>query len=85
MKVKLPILFNKETDNTLIELGVKSEEECIPETRDMIFLNIDALSPYFYNDNEFTCIHTSNQNFICPMLMNEVLNSFEKTDVGGEN
>lgn len=70
--VKLPVLFLTGNDLQLTELGIKQDEDCIPEIRTVLFYEITALSPYFYDDNEYTCIYTANQNFICPLKINEV-------------
>lgn len=71
-KTKLPILFLSGNDLQLTELGIKDDEDCIPEIRDVVFYKITALSPYFYGEYEYTCVHTANQNFICPKIIGEV-------------
>lgn len=64
--IKLPVLFLNGNDLQLTELGVKSEDDCIPEIKMVLFYNIDAISPYTHQGNSYTCIHTAAQDFICP-------------------
>lgn len=78
MSVKLPILFYREDDNHLVDLGIKNEDEIGSEERIMIFYNIEALSPFLNDDIWMTCIHCSGQIFICPMHISEVFKRFEK-------
>jgi len=70
--IKLPVLFLNGNDLKLTELGVKSEEECVPEVRQVLFYRIDAISPHTQDGKGCTCIHTAAQDFICPMPINEV-------------
>jgi hypothetical protein len=70
--IKLPVLFLTGNDLQLTELGIKQDEDCEPEIRTVLFYQITALSPYFTDDNEYTCIHSANQNFICPKQIKEV-------------
>lgn len=70
--ISLPVLFLNGSDLQLTELGVKSEDDCVPEIKTVLFYNIDALSPYTHNGNAYTCIHTAAQDFICPKPINQV-------------
>lgn len=70
--ISLPVLFLNGTDLRLTELGVKLEEECVPEVRNVLFYRIDAASPHIHDGKECTCIHTAAQDFICPMSLKEV-------------
>jgi hypothetical protein len=70
--IKLPVLFLNGNDIQLTELGVKSEDECVPEVRTVLFYRIDAVSPHTHDGQECTCIHTAAQDFICPMPLKEV-------------
>lgn len=70
--IHLPILFLSDTDQQLVALGITTDDDCPPEVRQMTFYRIDALSPYYYDDKEYTCIHTASQSFICPKEIGEV-------------
>ena len=70
--ISLPVLFLNGSDLQLTELGVKSEDECIPEIKQVLFYHIDAASPHTHDGQECTCIHTASQDFICPMSLEEV-------------
>lgn len=70
--VKLPVLFLSGTDMKLTELGVKLEDECVPEVRTVLFYRIDAVSPHMMDGIQCSCIHTAAQDFICPMPLDEV-------------
>lgn len=70
--IKLPVLFLSGNDLQLTELGIKQDEDCEPEIRTVIFYSIAALSPYYFDDKTYTCIHTAAQNFICPMIIDDV-------------
>ena len=70
--IKLPVLFLSGSDLQLTELGIKQDEDCDPEIRIVLFYQIVAISPYLSDNNEYTCIHTANQNFICPKKISEV-------------
>jgi len=70
--ISLPVLFLNGSDLQLTELGVKSEDECIPEVKQVLFYRIDAASPHIHDGQECTCIHTAAQDFICPMPLKEV-------------
>jgi len=70
--IYLPVLFLNGSDLQLTELGVKLEEECVPEVREVLFFHIDAASPHIHDGQECTCIHTAAQDFICPMPLKEV-------------
>lgn len=70
--IKLPVLFLNGNDLKLTELGIKQEEECVPEIRYAVFYRIDAISPHTHDGQECTCIHTAAQDFICPMPMADV-------------
>jgi len=81
--IKLPVLFLSGNDLKLTELGIKQDEDCTPEIRIVLFYHITALSTYFSDDNEYTCIHTANQNFICPKQIKEVesiLNNYHEQE-----
>ena len=70
--IRLPVLFLNGSDLQLTELGVKSEDECIPEIKHVLFYRIDAISPHIHDGQDCSCIHTSAQDFICPMNLDEV-------------
>jgi hypothetical protein len=83
--IKLPVLFLNGNDLQLTELGVKSEDECVPEVRNVLFYRIDAASPHFLDEKECTCIHTASQDFICPMPLKEVERILETHDTYADN
>lgn len=70
--IKLPVLFLNGSDVQLTELGVKSEDECVPEVRTVLFYRIDAVSPHMLDGTQCSCIHTASQDFICPYPISEV-------------
>lgn len=70
--IYLPVLFLNGSDIKLTELGVKSEDDCIPEINQVLFYRIDAASPIIHDEQDCTCIHTASQDFICPMSLKEV-------------
>ena len=70
--IKLPVLFLNGNDLRLTELGIKEEEECVPEVKSVIFYRIDAISPHTHDGVEITCIHTAAQDFLCPMKIQDV-------------
>lgn len=83
--IKLPVLFLNGNDVQLTELGVKSEDECVPEVRTVLFYSIDAVSPHILDGRQCSCIHTAAQDFICPLPLDEVEKILEKHDTYADN
>lgn len=70
--IKLPAFFINGVDIQMVELGIKTNEDCEPEIRTVLFYQIIALSPYYFDGNKHTCIHTASGVFICPKAISEV-------------
>ena len=71
--ILLPILHHSDNTATFKEMGIDySLDEC--ETRDMTFYHINAISPYYENDKEYTNIHTNGSEYICTLLIKDVKN-----------
>lgn len=83
--IKLPVLFLNGNDIQLTELGVKSEDECVPEVRTVLFYRIDAVSPHILDGTQCSCIHTAAQDFICPYQISEVEKILETHDTYADN
>ena len=79
MNIELPILFNSEQQSQLKELGVDTAIE-ETEVRQVTFYNIDAVAPYYENGNEYSCIHVSGMEFLCPMKYQEVIRKIEENE-----
>jgi len=75
--ISLPVLFLNGNDLQLTELGVKSEDECIPEIKEVLFYRIDAISPYNYKGENYSIIHTASQDFICPIEIKKLNKYFD--------
>lgn len=71
MRIKLPIIFHTEESYQAEKLGLDVPIED-GDVKEMIFYQIDALSPYTSNKNNFTKIYTSANNFICTLNINQV-------------
>lgn len=70
-RIELPILHHNDSTSLLKDIGVEySLEQC--EVRDMIFYHINAISPYYDNDKEYTNIHTNGSEYICPLKIEQV-------------
>jgi hypothetical protein len=71
--ISLPILHHSDNTATFKEMGIDySLDEC--ELRNMVFYHINAISPYFDNEKEYTNIHTNGSEYICPLTIKEVKN-----------
>lgn len=64
--ITLPILFYTDESEKLAEVGVHSSSN---EVRDMLFLNINAISPCKDSKGEIseTIIHSNGDSFVCPL------------------
>jgi len=69
--VELEILWAHDGDSQLEELGLPVEPD-YTNTRLMTFYNINAISPHYENNMEFTLIHSNNNEFMCVLPYKEV-------------
>ena len=69
--VELEILWAHDGNSQLEELGLPVEPD-YTNTRLMTFYNINAISPHYENNMEFTLIHSNNNEFMCVLPYKEV-------------
>lgn len=72
MQITLPIFHHNDTTDTLKDCGIEYDLKDT-DTRKVTFLTINAVSPYFDNDDEMTSIHSNGTEYICPYTIDKVL------------
>ena len=72
-KIKLPIFHHTDNSYKLKECGIDYSIQSMCEIRDVIFLQINAISEYFEGDNNYTSIHANGTEYICSMNIQDVL------------
>ena len=72
-KIKLPIFHHTDSSYKLKECGIDYSIQNTCEIRDVIFLQINAISEYFEGENVYTSIHANGTEYICTLQINDVL------------
>lgn len=77
MKVKLPILFNTDSTQSMQDADIDFDLR-LCEIRMVVFYNIDNISPYFENDIEYTQINSGNMSSYSTLKISEVEQIIDK-------
>jgi hypothetical protein len=76
-QIELPIFHHSETSETLKNCGVNYLlEQC--EVRPVTFFTMNAISPYYENREEYSCIHSNGSEYICSLKKAKVLEIINK-------
>ena len=62
--ISLKILFYNDNASELADLGIETDMS-ESDVREIIFFNINAISPYIVDNKQYTCIHSNGSEFIC--------------------
>lgn len=71
MKVKLPILFNTDSTQSLENADIDFDLR-LCEIRPIIFYQINAITKYIENEIEYSQIYSNGTSFYCTLTVEEV-------------
>lgn len=72
IKVSLPIFHQTDESEKLKICGKDFDLEDACEKREVVFYNINAISPYNEDDKQYTSIHSNGTEYICSLSVKEV-------------
>jgi ABC-type Zn uptake system ZnuABC Zn-binding protein ZnuA len=76
MKIKLPILFNTDSTQSLQNADVDFDLR-LCEVRNITFYEINAVTQYFENEIEYSQIYANGMSFYSTLTIKEVENIIE--------
>ena len=69
MKIKIPILFYKDNDATLADMGIEAKEY---EVKEVMFFYFDRIEQHYHNGKECTLVVNGGEQFICTYTLGQL-------------